>query len=83
MAGGDNILATIPVGCLDDILSAVKQINSPGLQFAVGIGATACDAYLALKYAKARNATCIRYTAQMGFCDVANGRLQPKNGTGS
>ena len=67
MSGGDNLLGSIPDSSVADLLSAVKSINTPDTEFAVGLGPSACDSYLALKFAKASNTLCIQHDAQHGF----------------
>lgn len=52
LAGGDNVLAKIDAENVNSILEKINQLQENDLQFAVGLGETAINAYLALKYSK-------------------------------
>lgn len=67
MAGGDNLLATIPRAEIDRILSLVEKTLPFGIRFSTGFGPRACDSYLALKYAKANDLPHVGYDAEKGF----------------
>ena len=54
MVGGDNILADVPVEDKEKLLQSIKTICfKKEIVFAVGVGDSAINSYLAIKYAKA------------------------------
>ncbi len=63
MAGGDNILADIPIEKCNEIVQATNKAQSgEEIRIAVGVGDSATDSYLAIKYAKASKKTAVQYT---------------------
>lgn len=52
LAGGDNVLAKLHNENIDSVMEKIYQLQENDLRFAIGLGKTATDAYLALKYAK-------------------------------
>ena len=69
MSGGDNLLATVPKNEYCSLKSFLDDIQSPGLSFSMGVGCNARASFLALKYAKATEATCVVY--EDVFSDVS------------
>ncbi len=61
MSGGDNLLATVPKNECGSLKSFLGGIRSRDLSFSMGIGHNARASFLALKYAKATEATCVVY----------------------
>ena len=53
LSGGDNILAFVRKENIPEIIHCVNKYTESEIQFSIGIGTDAVDAYLALKYAKA------------------------------
>ena len=66
MAGGDNVLASMPRDGVEKFLSRIHFFATAELTFSTGIGDTPVEAYLALKYAK---------TEGGGIVTFANGRF--------
>ena len=61
MAGGDNILAALPIENSESVFRAIKGMCfTKEIMFVAGIGDSAIDSYLALKYAKATKKSLIR-----------------------
>lgn len=67
MSGGDNLLATLPHSLVSQLYAHVAKANPFDIRFAIGYGDKACDAYLALKYAKSNNLSLVRYNSEHGF----------------
>ena len=61
MSGGDNLLATVPQKECSSLKYFFDGIQSYGIPFAMGIGHNARTSFLALKYAKSTEASCIIY----------------------
>ena len=61
MSGGDNLLATVPENECRSLKCFLDGIQSRDLSFSMGIGHNARASFLALKYAKATEATCVVY----------------------
>ncbi len=69
MSGGDNLLATVPKNECCSLKCFFDGIQSRALFFSMGIGHNARSSFLALKYAKATEATCVVY--EDVFSDVS------------
>ncbi len=69
MSGGDNLLATVPKNDCVSLECFFDGIQSRDLSFSMGIGHNARASFLALKYAKATEATCVVY--EDVFSDVS------------
>ena len=53
MAGGDNVLAEIPEDLIPEIIAYTRNLNqTQNMRFSVGVGRSAAQSYMALKYAK-------------------------------
>ena len=61
MSGGDNLLAIVPKNECCSLKCFFDGIQSSELSFSMGIGHNARASFLALKYAKATEATCVVY----------------------
>lgn len=64
LSGGDNILATFDYDNLEQLITDIKMVTGSEFEYSIGIGFTAAEAYLALKYAKSHSYYIVEYTNQ-------------------
>ena len=62
LSGGDNILAEVDREKMTELLEQIKDISGTGWEYSTGIGASALDAYLALKCAKVSKEKIVEYS---------------------
>ncbi len=79
MAGGDNVLATIPDSSYRAILSALKQLSTEKYSYSVSLSTTVQGAYYGLKYAKATKVKMVEVSitdgGQMFFREIISSDL--------
>ena len=69
MKGGDNILCRCDLNDVGDVIKKILQINCQcEYHFSVGIGNSAVNAYMALKYAKLSGNTVVQFNTNPGIC---------------